>query len=99
MCVAVLRDEFRESPHSVEVALTDLATLTCRPPRGLPEPHVHWLHDGRLVTGDGRVRVTPAGSLLVHDARKHDAGAYVCVASNVAGEKMSNPARLYVRGR
>ena len=45
-----------------------------------------------------RLKVQEPGSLIIQDARKHDSGTYVCVAMNIAGEKESIPARLYVRG-
>jgi hypothetical protein len=46
-----------------------------------------------------RVYVDPGtGSLHVQDVRREDAGKYVCIGFNGAGDRESTPARLNVRG-
>lgn len=40
-----------------------------------------------------------AGRLMMTHTLKSDAGFYVCVASNMAGERESGPAHLLVLGR
>lgn len=45
---SVLRDEFRVEPRDVQVAAGDPAIMECSPPRGIPDPSVHWLKDGQL---------------------------------------------------
>ncbi|KAM6334352.1 LOW QUALITY PROTEIN: roundabout homolog 3 [Alca torda] len=94
--VAVLRDDFRQPPGDVVVAAGDPAVLECVPPRGHPEPSVSWTKDGaRLSDKDERLTMR-GGKLMVASARKSDAGVYVCVATNVVGERASEPAELVV---
>ena len=83
----------------MEAVLGSTTTLSCRPPVGQPEPKVRWIKDGeRLRTVSDRVSVSDAGSLQIRDLRREDAGSYLCVASNIAGERESAPAQIAVRG-
>ncbi|XP_064029469.1 roundabout homolog 3 [Pogoniulus pusillus] len=94
--VAVLRDDFRLSPGDVVVAAGEPAVLECVPPRGHPEPSVSWKKDGaRLSDKDERLTIR-GGKLMLASTRKSDAGVYVCVATNVVGERDSEPAELVV---
>ena len=105
-CTAGIRDEFRAEPADTDVVLGETATLQCRSPRGEPEPRLRWLKDGarlRLSGGGGseaaaRVTIDDHGSLTLRDARRDDAGSYVCVAWNAAAERHSAPALLTIRG-
>ena len=45
-----------------------------------------------------RVLIDGEGTVTISDVRREDAGSYVCVAWNVAGERHSAPALLTVRG-
>ncbi|NXY78740.1 ROBO2 protein, partial [Glareola pratincola] len=92
----VLRDDFRQPPGDVVVAAGDPAVLECVPPRGHPEPSISWTKDGtRLSDKDERLTMR-GGKLMVTSTRKSDAGVYVCVATNVVGERASDPAELVV---
>ena len=54
----VLRDDFRQSPGNVVVAVGEPAVMECVPPRGHPEPSVSWKKDGvRLKEEEGRITV------------------------------------------
>ncbi|XP_042656481.1 roundabout homolog 3 [Tyto alba] len=94
--VAVLRDDFRQPPGDVVVAAGEPAVLECVPPRGHPEPSVSWKKNGaRLSNKDERLTIR-GGKLMVASTRKSDAGVYICVATNVVGERDSEPAELVV---
>ncbi|XP_027753590.1 roundabout homolog 3 [Empidonax traillii] len=94
--VAVLRDDFRQPPGDVVVAAGEPAVLECVPPRGHPEPSVSWKKNGvRLSDKDEHLTIR-GGKLMVASTRKSDAGVYVCVATNVVGERDSEPAELVV---
>ncbi|NXL68496.1 ROBO2 protein, partial [Chordeiles acutipennis] len=93
----VLRDDFRQHPSDVVVAAGEPAILECVPPRGHPEPSVTWKKDGVQLKGDKDEHLTMrGGKLMLANTQKSDAGIYVCVATNVAGEKSSEPAELVV---
>jgi hypothetical protein len=93
-----MRDEFREEPKNTEVAVGETAQLSCRGPRSLPEPRIRWKKDSEILRMDSRVSVSDEGDLVLTDSRKDDSGLYSCVATNIAGERESSPARLSVRG-
>ncbi|XP_054379621.1 roundabout homolog 3 isoform X2 [Pongo abelii] len=97
--VAVLRDDFRQSPGNVVVAVGEPAVLECVPPRGHPEPSVSWRKDGaRLKEEEGRITIR-GGKLMMSHTLKSDAGMYVCMASNMAGERESAAAEVTVLER
>ncbi|XP_067607530.1 roundabout homolog 3 [Pseudorca crassidens] len=73
--------------------------MECVPPRGHPEPSVSWKKDGaRLKEEEGRITLR-GGKLMMSHTLKSDAGMYVCVASNMAGERESGAAKLVVLER
>nr|XP_004670668.1 roundabout homolog 3 isoform X2 [Jaculus jaculus] len=97
--VAVLRDDFRQSPGNVVVAVGEPAVMECVPPRGHPEPLVTWKKgSAKLKEEEGRITIR-GGKLMMSHTLKSDAGKYLCVASNMAGERESGPAELVVLER
>nr|XP_043898032.1 roundabout homolog 2-like isoform X4 [Solea senegalensis] len=94
--VALLRDDFRQNPQDSVVVVGETASLECQPPRGHPEPTTFWRKDKtRLDLKDDRITVR-GGKLTISNTKKTDAGIYVCVASNMVGEKESEKAQLSV---
>uniref|UniRef100_A0AAR2L6D7 Roundabout, axon guidance receptor, homolog 2 (Drosophila) n=1 Tax=Pygocentrus nattereri TaxID=42514 RepID=A0AAR2L6D7_PYGNA len=94
--VALLRDDFRQNPQDVVVAVGESATLECQPPRGHPEPTTFWRKDkARLDLKDDRITIR-GGKLTISNTRKSDGGMYVCVANNMVGERESEMAQLSV---
>lgn len=94
-----LRDNFRLQPGDLVVMAGQALELDCVPPAGQPEPRVTWRKDGvalRLV--GGRHQLT-RGKLWVASARRSDAGVYVCVAANAAGERHSRGAHVTILGK
>ncbi|XP_026313598.1 roundabout homolog 3-like [Hyposmocoma kahamanoa] len=102
LIIAVLRDEFRTEPRDVKVASGESASLECLPPKGVPDPSVHWTKDGHSLDVEevnGRISVVDGGNLNILETLPSDSGVYRCVASNVAGERQSRPATLLVLRR
>ncbi|TNN59851.1 Roundabout 2 [Liparis tanakae] len=97
--MSVLRDDFRQAPSDVVVAAGEPAVMECVPPRGHPEPTVSWKrNNARVSTKDDRISIR-GGKLMISQTRKSDAGMYVCVGTNMVGERDSDPAELVVYER
>ncbi|XP_066857422.1 roundabout homolog 2 isoform X18 [Anser cygnoides] len=94
--VALLRDDFRQNPTDVVVAAGEPAILECQPPRGHPEPTIYWKKDKvRIDDREERISIR-GGKLMISNTRKSDAGMYICVGTNMVGERDSDPAELTV---
>ncbi|CAL8347692.1 unnamed protein product [Arctogadus glacialis] len=92
----VLRDDFRQNPTDVVVAAGEPAILECVPPRGHPEPTTFWKKDKvRIDDRDERITIR-GGKLMISNTRKSDAGMYICVGSNMVGERDSETAQVTV---
>uniref|UniRef100_A0A8C3PGJ6 Roundabout guidance receptor 1 n=2 Tax=Chrysemys picta bellii TaxID=8478 RepID=A0A8C3PGJ6_CHRPI len=81
------------------VAVGEPAVMECQPPRGHPEPTISWKKDGSpLDDKDERITIR-GGKLMITYTRKNDAGKYVCVGTNMVGERESEVAELTVLER
>ncbi|XP_075046491.1 roundabout homolog 3 isoform X4 [Mixophyes fleayi] len=70
--------------------------MECIPPRGHPEPTISWKKENvRISDKDERITIR-GGKLMISNTRKTDAGMYICVATNMVGERDSEPAQLVV---
>ncbi|KAJ8392080.1 hypothetical protein AAFF_G00078860 [Aldrovandia affinis] len=97
--VAILRDDFRQNPVDLMVAAGEPAVMECQPPRGHPEPTISWKKDSANIDDrDERITIR-GGKLMITNARKSDAGKYVCIGTNMVGERESEIAELTVLER
>uniref|UniRef100_A0A803U092 Roundabout guidance receptor 1 n=2 Tax=Anolis carolinensis TaxID=28377 RepID=A0A803U092_ANOCA len=81
------------------VAVGEPAVMECQPPRGHPEPTISWKKDASpLDDKDERITIR-GGKLMITYTRKNDAGKYVCVGTNMVGERESEVAELTVLER
>ncbi|TRY72933.1 hypothetical protein DNTS_001127, partial [Danionella cerebrum] len=88
-----LRDDFRQNPTDVVVAAGEPAILECVPPRGHPEPTIFWKKDKvKIDEKDDRIKIR-GGKLMISNSRKSDAGMYICVGTNMVGERDSETAQ------
>ncbi|KAG9266422.1 inactive tyrosine-protein kinase 7a [Astyanax mexicanus] len=63
-----------------------LERVSCRPPRGHPEPEVWWEREGQRVPVEGRVYQDEL-DLVFSPTRGEDSGTYTCFAQNKAGQR------------
>uniref|UniRef100_A0A674IEY0 Ig-like domain-containing protein n=1 Tax=Terrapene triunguis TaxID=2587831 RepID=A0A674IEY0_9SAUR len=91
--IAALREDFRLQPSNLLVTVGEQVLLECAPPRGHPEPTISWKKDGVPIS-----QKVSSGKLLMVHAQRSDAGLYVCVASNQAGQRESKAALVSVLG-
>lgn len=63
-----------------------LERVSCRPPRGHPEPEVWWERAGQRVPVEGRV-FKDGLDLVFSPTRAEDSGVYTCIALNKAGQR------------
>ncbi|XP_042362792.1 leucine-rich repeat and immunoglobulin-like domain-containing nogo receptor-interacting protein 1 [Plectropomus leopardus] len=84
-------------PQEVRVDQGHTVVFYCNA-EGDPLPSVTWIGPQlKPLSPIGRIRALSNGSLEVRYAQPQDSGAYLCVASNAAGND-SLPISLYVRG-
>lgn len=58
--------------------------------QGIPKPEAQWLHDGKPVKGDSRVKITEEGDkykIDITDVKMEDKGEYKVIIKNKIGEK------------
>lgn len=73
--------------HQSRVFTADsLERVSCRPPRGQPEPEVWWERGGRRLPAEGRV-YQDGQDLVFSPTRGEDSGSYFCFAENKAGQR------------
>uniref|UniRef100_A0AAZ3Q7R5 Protein tyrosine kinase 7 (inactive) n=1 Tax=Oncorhynchus tshawytscha TaxID=74940 RepID=A0AAZ3Q7R5_ONCTS len=63
-----------------------LERVSCRPPRGHPEPDVWWERGGERVPSEGRV-YQDGLELVFSPTQGEDSGLYTCVGQNKAGTR------------
>ncbi|XP_078407396.1 LOW QUALITY PROTEIN: hemicentin-1-like [Cetorhinus maximus] len=77
------------SGHPLKTKATVGHSLTLRcPSSGYPPPILSWLKDGVPLTRSDRIQFMAEGKTLkIENVGESDAGTYICVATNAAGEQ------------
>ncbi|KAL2084583.1 hypothetical protein ACEWY4_020101 [Coilia grayii] len=87
--------EFLQWPQSVSRPLGGSAVFSCSA-QGVPEPHLIWLKNGKILTPGDNVKLTNNNSTLaVTRITPEDEAIYQCIAENTAGTNQAS-ARLAV---
>uniref|UniRef100_A0A8C7PXR1 Immunoglobulin superfamily DCC subclass member 3 n=1 Tax=Oncorhynchus mykiss TaxID=8022 RepID=A0A8C7PXR1_ONCMY len=87
--------EFMQWPQSVSKPAGGSAVFTCVA-QGVPEPHLIWLKNGKILMPGDNVKLTNNNSTLaVTRITSEDEAIYQCIAENMAGTNQAS-ARLAV---
>uniref|UniRef100_W5K341 Immunoglobulin superfamily DCC subclass member 3 n=1 Tax=Astyanax mexicanus TaxID=7994 RepID=W5K341_ASTMX len=87
--------EFLQWPQSVSKPVGGSAVFTCQA-QGVPEPHLIWLKNGKILTPGDNVKLTNNNNTLaVTRITAEDEAIYQCIAENTAGTNQAS-ARLAV---
>ncbi|XP_072562062.1 immunoglobulin superfamily DCC subclass member 3-like [Paramormyrops kingsleyae] len=87
--------EFLQWPQSVSKPAGGSAVFTCVA-QGVPDPHLIWLKNGKILTPGDNVKITNNNSTLaVTRITSEDEAIYQCIAENSAGTNQAS-ARLAV---
>ncbi|KAM4015872.1 roundabout homolog 4 isoform 2-T2 [Anomaloglossus baeobatrachus] len=96
LSIAFLKDEFRQEPLDKVVIAGRPLVMNCSSPKGHPEPTVTWRKNGALLDRNNSRYTFADGSFSIRRTLSSDAGLYICVASNQAGERTSRGAVVSV---
>ncbi|XP_077478173.1 netrin receptor UNC5D-like [Stigmatopora argus] len=95
--IAYLRKNFEQDPQGLEVPLSGMIVLHCRPPDGVPAAQVEWLkNDEPLNVGSSVMDAKGDHRLVISQAQLSDSGNYTCVASNIVAKRRSSTAAVIV---
>uniref|UniRef100_A0A2I4BS68 Inactive tyrosine-protein kinase 7 n=1 Tax=Austrofundulus limnaeus TaxID=52670 RepID=A0A2I4BS68_AUSLI len=86
LLIAEIEDIVPKMPK-VFTASNTLQRVTCRRPRGKPEPEVWWEREDRRLPTEGRVD-QDGPDLVFSPTEEGDSGTYLCVAQNKAGRRV-----------
>ncbi|XP_047455016.1 immunoglobulin superfamily DCC subclass member 3-like [Mugil cephalus] len=87
--------EFVQWPQSVSRPPGGSAVFSCTA-SGVPEPHLIWLKNGKLLSPGGNVKLTNGNTTLaITRIVPHDEAIYQCIAENSAGTNQAS-ARLSI---
>ncbi|CAB3244264.1 unnamed protein product [Arctia plantaginis] len=94
--LAYIKKHFSVAPQSQLAKQYTSVTFRCEPPPAAPFVEIYWLKNGAPVVTDDNVQVSKEGDLFIKQATLLDMANYTCVAENLAGKRMSEPALLTV---
>lgn len=68
---------------------------------GFPDPVVTWFNLGKgsdPLVSEGRIKILPNGTMIIHEIVEHDSGQYECLATNGLGTKINKIIKLIING-
>ncbi|XP_069598469.1 roundabout homolog 4 isoform X2 [Ranitomeya imitator] len=97
LTIAFLKDEFRQEPLDKVVIAGRPLVINCSSPKGHPEPTVTWRKNGALLDRNNSRYTFGDDGFSIRRTLSSDAGVYMCVASNQAGDRTSRGAVISVQ--
>ncbi|KAI5645227.1 ZU5 domain-containing protein [Phthorimaea operculella] len=94
--LAYIKKHFTTAPQSQLVKLGSPVTFRCEAPPAAPFAQQYWLKNGAPVVADDNVQINKEADLVIKQVSLLDMANYTCVAENLAGKRMSDPALLTV---
>lgn len=94
--LAYIKKHFTVAPQSQLVKQYSPVSFRCEPPPAAPFAQLYWLKNGAPVVVDDNVQISKDGDLAIKQATLLDMANYTCVAENLAGKRISEPALLTV---
>ncbi|KAL0892437.1 hypothetical protein ABMA27_015550 [Loxostege sticticalis] len=94
--LAYIKKHFPIAPQTQLIKQYSSATFRCEPPPAAPFAQLYWLKNGAPVVVDDNVQLTKEGYLVIKQVSLVDMANYTCVAENLAGKRISEPAQLKV---
>ncbi|XP_060801170.1 netrin receptor UNC5B-like [Amyelois transitella] len=94
--LAFIKKQFSVAPETQLVKQYSPVTFRCEPPPAAPYARVYWLKNGAPIVTDDNVQVSKHGDLYIKKVSLLDMANYTCVAENLAGKRISDPAQLKV---
>ncbi len=86
---------FTRNPSDVAVRQGSVAVFSAEA-TGNPAPSYSWRKNGEPLADGDRISGSGTSVLTITDVQRADEGSYVCVASNVNGERESSAASLLI---
>lgn len=93
----VLEKNFILSPPSARIEPGNQLEIKCTLPESSPPAVRSWLKNNKPLESSSSLSLTEDGSLIIHSVKVTDSGNYSCVATNLAGQRISSPVPVIVR--
>lgn len=85
------------SPPSARIEPGNQLEIKCSLPSASPPAARSWMKNNKILEPTSSLTLTEDGSLIIHSIKVTDSGNYSCVATNLAGQRISSAVPVIVR--